>query len=200
MIKYLGTHNSGSFSKLVWWQKPFSWLLHLTSRCQTLSFEEQLQRNVRLFNLQITYYNKDWYFSHGLCIYSEKLYDAINMMVKYATKESPVYLQLFLDKNFILGQNVVEFQKLVDDLLDELKDTNIHIIYAYVEGSSDYLYNNKDIKINASEHYWSMGWARQNAETWMDYLPLPKRHAKKYNKEYIDKNVSEYLMLDYIEI
>jgi hypothetical protein len=51
MIKYLGTHNSGTSSKLVWWQRPLGWLLHLTSRCQTLSIEEQLKNNVRLFNL-----------------------------------------------------------------------------------------------------------------------------------------------------
>ena len=133
MIKYLGTHNSGTSSKLVWWQRPFAWIMHLTSRCQTLSIEEQLKRNVRLFNLQITRYKKEWVFSHGLCIYTEKLYDALNNMVKYATEESPVYFQLYLDKNFLLGQNKVEFRKLVDDLVDELKCTHVHMHYAYIE-------------------------------------------------------------------
>ena len=200
MIKYLGTHNSGTSSKLVWWQRPFAWILHLTSRCQTLSIEEQLKRNVRLFNLQITRYKKDWVFSHGMCIYTEKLYDALNMMVQYATEDSPVYFQLFLDKNFLLGQNKPEFRKLVDDLVDELKGTQVHMRYAYIEKGHEYPYNDLTIKLDESEHYWTASWAGANAESWLDYLPLPKRHAKKYNKKYKEENKRDYLMLDFIEI
>lgn len=200
MIKYLGTHNSGTSSKLVWWQRPFAWILHLTSRCQTLSIEEQLKRNVRLFNLQITRYKKEWIFSHGMCIYTEKLYDALNIMVQYATEDSPVYFQLFLDKNFLLGQNKPEFRKLVDYLVDELKGTHVHMRYAYIEKGHEYPYNDLSIKLDESEHYWTTSWANANAESWIDYLPLPKRHAKKYNKKYKEENKRDYLMLDFIEI
>ena len=200
MINYLGTHNSGTSSKLVWWQRPFSYLLHLSSRCQTLSIEEQLKNNVRLFNLQITYYKKEWVFSHGMCIYTEKFYDAINTMIKYATKKSPVYFQLFLDKNFLLGQNKEEFRNLVKNLLIYLKDTNVYMKFAFIEKSKEYPYNNSKINIKTSEHYWTMGWAKNNAKSWVDYLPLPKRHAKKYNKQYIEENKADYLMLDFIEI
>ena len=200
MIKYLGTHNSGTSSKLVWWQRPFAWILHLTSRCQTLSIEEQLKRNVRLFNLQITRYKKDWVFSHGMCIYTEKLYDALNVMVQYATEDSPVYFQLFLDKNFLLGQNKPEFRKLVDDLVDELKGTHVHMRYAYIEKGHEYPYNDLTIKLDESEHYWTKSWADANAESWIDYLPLPRRHAKRYNKKYKEENKRDYLMLDFIEI
>ena len=200
MIKYLGTHNSGTSSKLVWWQRPFAWLLHLTSRCQTLSIKDQLKNNVRLFNLQITYYRKEWVFSHGVCIYTGKLYDALSQMVKYATKESPVYFQLFLDKNFLLGQNKNGFKNLIGDLLCELLDTNVHMLYAYIEGTDEYPHRNGNIKINTSEHYWTQTWSKGNAKSWIDYLPLPKRHAKKYNKKYIEENKADYLMLDFIEI
>ena len=51
MIKYLGTHNFGTSSKLVWWQRPFGYLLNSTSQCQTLSIEEQLKNFVRVFNI-----------------------------------------------------------------------------------------------------------------------------------------------------
>ena len=40
MIKYLGTHNSGTYSNLVWWQRILNPILNLTSRCQTLSIED----------------------------------------------------------------------------------------------------------------------------------------------------------------
>ena len=200
MIKYLGTHNSGTSSKLVWWQRPFGYLLNLTSRCQTLSIEEQLKNNVRLFNLQVTFYNNECVFSHGLCIYTGKLLDAIESMKQYATKESPVYFQLFLDKNFLLGQNKEAFKKLVCDLLNDLRDTNVYMVYAYIEGSDEYPHRNGNIKINTSEHYWTTSWAKNNAKSWIDKLPLPKRHAKIYNDKYMEENKADYLMLDFIEI
>ena len=200
MIKYLGTHNSGTSSKLVWWQRPFGYLLNLTSRCQTLSIEDQLKNNVRLFNLQVTFYKNECVFSHGLCIYTGKVLDAIKKMKQYATKESPVYFQLFLDKNFLLGQNKEAFKKLVCDLLDDLRDTNVYMLYAYIEGSNEYPHRNGNIKINTSEHYWTTSWANANAKSWIDKLPLPKRHAKIYNDKYMEENKADYLMLDFIEI
>jgi hypothetical protein len=198
MVKYLGTHNSGTSSKLVWWQRPFSWLIHLTSRCQTLSIEEQLKNNVRLFNLQVTYYKGQWVFSHGMTIYTDRLLDAIETMEKYATPECPVYYQLFLDKNFLIGQNVCEFEKLVGHLL--ATSNNVKMRYAYVEGTNQYSYRNTKDSINCSEHYWTMSWAKSNSKSLIDYIPLPKRHAKKYNKQYIEENKADYLMLDFIEI
>ena len=200
MIKYLGTHNSGTSSKLVWWQRILTPILNATSSCQTLSIEDQLKNNVRLFNLQITYYRKEWVFSHGACIYTGKLYDAIYAMIKYATKESPVYFQLFLDKNFLLGQNKNEFKKLVTDLLDILQDTNVYMLYAYIEGTDEYPYKNSNINLSISEHYWTKSWAENNAKSWIDKLPLPKHHAKIYNNKYMDENTAHYLMLDFIEI
>lgn len=199
MIKYLGTHNSGTSSKLVWWQRPFGYLLNLTSRCQKLSIEDQLKNFVRIFNIQVTYYKNEWVFSHGICIYTGKLLDAIEKMKQYAIPESPVYFQLFLDKNFLLGQNKEEFRKMVKNLNNELKDTNVHMLYAYIEGTDEYPYRS-NIELNASEHYWTTSWAVANAKSWIDKIPLPKRHAKIYNDTYVEENKADYLMLDFIEI
>ena len=60
--------------------------------------------------------------------YTEKLLDAIETMEKYATPECPVYYQLFLDKNFLIGQNVCEFEKLVGHLLATSNNVKILII------------------------------------------------------------------------
>lgn len=198
MVKYLGTHNSGTSSKLIWWQKMFGPILHLTSRCQTLSIEEQLKNNVRFFNIQVTYYKGRWVFSHGLCIYTLTLDEALQLMEKYATSECPVYYQLRLDNNFFLKPKIKEFQKLVNKLLT--KRTNVKMRTAFIENANIYVYNNTKDDINIAEHYWSAGWANANAKSWLDKLPLPRRHAKKFNKKYIEENKADYLMLDFIEI
>ena len=111
-----GTHNSATGGKLIWWQRPFAWLLNTTSRCQNKSIEQQLRDGVKLFNLQITYYKGEWHFSHGLSIYEEKFIEALAKMRAVATKREPIYFQLYLDKNFFCGQNKEKFKKLVEDI------------------------------------------------------------------------------------
>jgi hypothetical protein len=58
----------------------------------------------------------------------------------------------------------------------------------------------KEPNLSLEEHYWSMGWAKVNAKSWIDYLPLPKRHAKKYNSKYKKECTKQYLMLDFYDI
>ena len=76
------------------------------------------------------------------------------------------------------------------------KKENVKLLFAWVEGTTDYPFINRT-KLDVSEHYWTTAWAKD--KPWVDKLPLPKRHAKKYNKEYIEYNSSEYLMLDFYE-
>lgn len=193
-----GTHNSGTGEKLVWWQRPFSFLLHLTSRCQSQTIDEQLKHGVKLFNFQITYYKNEWRFSHGLCIYDINVEDVLKKLKKFSKLNKPIYYQLHLDKNFLLGQNVEEFKKLVNRLK---KQSGAHMLYAFIEGTNEYIYNsNSDIELDISEHYWSSYWGKYYGKSIIDRLPLPKRHAKKYNKKYKEENEFEYLMLDFYEI
>ena len=88
---------------------------------------------------------------------------------------------------------------MVANLNNELKDTNVYMLYAYIEGTDEYPYRS-DIKLNASEHFWTILWAADNAKSWIDKIPLPKRHAKIYNEKYIEENQADYLMIDFIEI
>ena len=182
---FLGTHNSGTFANLVWWLRPFSFILNPLSKCQTKNIAEQLMSNVRLFNFQITKYKDDWYFSHGLCIYDYKVSDALQTLLVY---EIPVYIQFYLDKNFFLGQDKEAFKTYIDNLVDSLKDTNIYILNAWIEGTNEYPYKSK-IKLDISEKYWTI---KDGG------FPYPEYYAKKNNKKYLKENNSNYLMLDFV--
>lgn len=201
MIRYLGTHNSGTSGELVWWQKPLKYFLNKTSKCQNLSIQEQLDINVKLFNLQITKYNNEWVFSHGFCIYKEKLNDALELMSKYASKDHPIYYQLVLDKNFLRKQPKSEFKLYVIDLIKKYLNKNIIILSAKIEGESGYIYESHN-KINMSERYWTFGAALNDIHNFKDIfklLPNPKKYALKHNNKFINDNKSEYLMLDFVE-
>ena len=130
-----GTHNSGTSSKLVWWQRLFAPILHLTSRCQFRTISEQINDGVILFNFQICYYMKEWHFSHGLCIYKDKLFDALHMIQDELKKDESkkIYIQLSLDKNFLLGQNIDEYKKLVVLLLNEYHSDRLVFMSCIIE-------------------------------------------------------------------
>ena len=200
MIKYLGTHNSGTSYKLVWWQRLFTLPFQLVSQCQTRTIEQQLEDGIKWFNLQITYYNDEFVFSHGICIYDYKVNDVLMEMLKYSSKECPIYFTLSLDKNFLLGQNEDKYKEYVEFVKSFCKNhPTIKLLYAVIEGKNEFIYRSKN-SINCGEHYCTLNWSKLHAKSWIDKLPLPKRHAKIYNKQYIEENKFDYLMLDFYEI
>ena len=195
----LGTHNSGAGGRLVWWQRPFASLLHLTSRCQNRSIKEQLKDGVKLFNLQVTYYKGDWHFSHGLCIYEEKLTDALTAMKSVATSREPIYFQLYLDKNFLCGQRKEKFTQLVNDIKKHICNECLVMLSAWIEGSNCYPHKAK-AGIDKREHYWTATWGKVYGKSLLDRLPLPYRHASIYNSKYRKECCSKYLMLDFYNV
>lgn len=196
-----GTHNSGTSSKLVWWQRLFAPIMHLTSRCQSRSISEQISDGIVLFNFQVCYYRNDWHFSHGMCIYVDKLMDAIHMIQDELNKDvsKKIYIQLSLDKNFLIGQNIDEYKKLVDLLITEYDNDRLIFLSCIVE-KGEIIHISLKNGLNYTEHYWTLTWGKLNGESWLDKLPLPKRHAKKFNKGYIESCKKDVLMLDFYEI
>lgn len=195
----IGTHNSATGGKLIWWQRPFAWFLNLTSRCQKKSIAQQLRDGVRLFNLQVTRYNGNWHFSHGLCIYKEKLIETLAVMRATASKKDPIYFQLYLDKNFFCRQEREKFIKLVEDIKNYYCASHFVMLQAWIEGSGEYPHKSRK-RIDISEHYWTRDWGKKFGKSIIDKIPLPLRHAKLFNKEYKANCCSNYLMLDFYEI
>ena len=200
-----GTHNSGTSSSLVWWLRPFGYLLNLTSRCQSRSIDEQLEDGVVLFNFQVCYYKDDWHFSHGLCIYDGLLFDAIRDIIIHLhnckDNNKKIYIQLSLDKNFLVGQNIDRYKELVEYIINDLHNERLVILWCVIEGSGEYLYFNKSHGLSYNEKYWLNGFNIEGyKKSLLDYLPLPKYHAKKFNNRYVSECKQSVLMLDYYEV
>lgn len=199
-----GTHNSATGGELLWWLKPIKWVINPTSKCQNKTIAQQLADGVRLFNLQVTYIGGKWRFSHGLALYKEDVFETLAMMKDCATKKKPIYFQLYLDKCFWCKQDVEEFEFLVAGIKNELSDSYFIMLYADVEGAKYSPYHSGK-RLNSVEHYWTKSWSKCAGRGWLDKLPLPKYHAKKYNMGY-KKNCSEewhrnaFLMLDFYEV
>ena len=197
---YLGTHNSATGGKLVWWLRPFAWLFNITSRCQDRTIEQQLKDGVRLFNLQVCRYRGEWRISHGLCIYEEKLFDILGQLKLYSSVVNErIVFQLYLDKNFFVSQKEEEFIRLVGDVKRNYCYPKLIMQTAWIEGTDKYPHKT-GYKLSIEEHYWTKTWAFRKVRPWLDRLPLPRYHAKKYNATYKSGCKGDYLMLDFYEL
>ena len=194
-----GTHNSATGGHLVWWLKPLAWVINPTSKCQDRTIQEQLKDDVRLFNLQVAYIGGKWRFSHGLALYKEDVMLIIRQLRAWATRHEPIYFQLYLDKCFWCKQNIEEFEKLINHINDTLCCECFCMLPPWVEGT-DITYKGSPGTLGWEERYWTRSWAKENAQNWVDYLPLPKRYAKRWNATYKVNCKREYLMLDYYEL
>ena len=196
----LGTHNSATGGELLTWLKPLAWVINPTSKCQDRTIAQQLADGVKVFNLQVAYVKGKWRFTHGLAIYKEDVFNTLRLIDSYATKDKPIYVQLYLDKCFWCKQDVEEFEFLVANIKNELCNTYFIMLSAWVEGTNYYPHKS-DCNISLEEHYWTMGWVKSTKpKCLIDKIPLPRYHAMKHNKAYKENCKKEYLMLDYYEL
>jgi hypothetical protein len=194
-----GTHNSATGGRLLWWLRPLAWVINPTSKCQDRTIQEQLIDGVKVFNLQVAYIGGKWRFTHGLAVYKEDVLQTIEAMWSRASKKYPIYIQLYLDRCFWCKQDIEEFEKLIEYIKHTFCDDSFVILSAWVEGTDYYPYTS-DKGISMEEHYWTLGWVKSTKpKCLLDKLPLPKYHARKYNKTYKENNKAKYLMLDYYE-
>lgn len=194
----LGTHNSATGGKLLWWQKIFAWIINPTSKCQDRTIQEQLSDGVKVFNLQVAKVADKWRFTHGLAIYKEDLFDTLQLMKLNASVREPIYFQLYNDRCFWSKRSIEEFMQLVNYIKTNYCNSYFIMTVAWFEGSDIYKVTS-NCNLQMEEHYWTMGWAKLYAKSWIDYIPLPKRHAKKYNQKYKTECKKDYLMLDFYE-
>jgi hypothetical protein len=194
-----GTHNSATGGRLVWWLRPLAWVINPTSKCQSKTIDEQLEDGVKLFNLQISYVHGKWRFSHGLAVYEEDVFETLAMMKACAKPKEPIYFQLYLDNCLWAVNSDKAFEELVKQVKEAFCCPYFVMLSAWIEGTKEYPHKS-DSKLKWEERYWSATWARINATSLLDKLPLPKYHAKKYNARYKAECNKDYLMLDFYEI
>lgn len=196
-----GTHNSATGGKLVWWLRPIGGVINLTSKCQDKTITGQLADGVKLFNLQVAYINGKWRFTHGLAIYKEDVIETIAKMKACATKEEPIYFQLYLDKCFWCKQDEIKFIELIAQIRCEFLNNELMMFDPLIEGSDEHFrMGNVFENISLEEHYWTLAWGKMYGKSWIDRLPLPKRHARLHNAKYKKNCKTEYLMLDFYDI
>lgn len=192
----LATHNSATGGKLLWWLRPLVWVINPTSKCQSRSIAQQLADGVKVFNLQVAYVNGKWRFTHGLAVYEDDVFDTLALMRLCASVKEPIYFQLYLDKCIWATNSETAFAGLVANIKKQFCCQYFVMLSAWVEGTDKYPHKS-EINIPMEEHYWTLGWAKLNANKWVDKLPLPKYHAKKYNAKYKRECKKDYLMLDF---
>lgn len=194
----IGTHNSATGERLCRWLRPFAWVVNPFSKCQERNIAEQLADGVRVFNLQIASIGGKWRFTHGAAVYEGDVHATLELMESFAGTDEPIYFQLYLDRCLWAASAQRAFVELVEEIRKELCSDRFIMLSAWIEGTDIYPYRSGE-RISLEEHYWSMTWAKSRKRP-LDYIPLPKRHARLYNGKYRVDCRCEYLMLDYYNL
>lgn len=195
----LGTHNSCTYAKAIWWLRPLQWLMNPFSKCQSRTIDEQLEDGVRFFNLQITFYKNDWYFSHGSLIYNLKFWDVLDKLLRKARRNRPIYIQVYYDDNFFIKKNLERWEHLKKMIEAECEGYYVKVQRFWNENGETY--PEALIDINYVEKYWGWYWIKKSKiHKWYEKLPIPYLHARKYNKIYKQDTEHNFVMLDFYHL
>ena len=208
-MKY-GTHNSLTYAKLVWWQRPFSWLINPFCRCQDKDITAQVLSDVVAFDIQVALYKDEWKVSHGIAWYDVDVIDMLKYLNKLADfNYTPYCIRIGLDRHFFRtkkkrGEERIRFDEVIDFVMVTLK--NLRPLGVYVE-YPQYKILEEFYQTDMEQRYWSLSFAREKAKQtrgiwkYLYYLPIPLLWAKKYRNEWEAKAIldnKKIFMTDFI--
>lgn len=207
-MKY-GTHNSLTYAKLVWWQRPFGWLINPFCRCQDKDITAQVKSDVVAFDIQVALYKDEWKVSHGIAWYDVDVIDMLKYLNKLADfNYTPYCIRIGLDHHFFRtkkkrNKEREEFERFID-FLHTLR--YLFFVEVYVE-YSEYKVLEEFSPTDIEQRYWSLSFAKEKAKQtrgiwkYLYYLPIPRLWAKKYRNEWEAKAIldnKKIFMTDFI--
>ena len=207
-MKY-GTHNSLTYAKLVWWQRPFGWLINPFCRCQDKDITAQVLSDVVAFDIQVALYKDEWKVSHGIAWYDVDVIDMLKYLNKLADfNYIPYCIRIGLDHHFFRtkkkrNKEREEFEKFID-FLHTLR--HLFFVEVYVE-YPEYKVFEEFSQTDMEQKYWSLSFAREKAKQtrgiwkYLYYLSIPRLWAKKYRNEWEAKAIldnKKIFMTDFI--
>ena len=206
-MKY-GTHNSLTYAKLVWWQRPFGWLINPFCRCQDKDITAQVKSGVVAFDIQIALYKDVWKASHGIAWYDVDVIPMLKYLNKLACCLNTRFsIRIGLDRHLFRtkkkrGEERIRF----DEVIDLVTLKNLRPLGVYVE-YPEYKILEEFYQTDMEQRYWSLSFAREKAKQtrgiwkYIYYLPIPILWAKKYRNEWEAKAIldnKKIFMTDFI--
>ena len=208
-MKY-GTHNSLTYAKLVWWQRPFAWLINPFCRCQDKDITAQVKSGVVAFDIQIALYKDVWKASHGIAWYDVDVIPMLKYLNKLACCLNTRFsIRIGLDRHLFRtkkkrGEERIRFDEVIDFVMVTLK--NLRPLGVYVEYSECKALEEFQQRY-MEQRYWSLSFAKEKAKQtrgiwkYLYYLPIPLLWAKKYRNEWEAKAIldnKKIFMTDFI--
>lgn len=183
----LGSHNSLSFCKPVWYMIPFRFL----AQCQNKTISEQYDLGVKMFDFRLKKSNNKWYIAHGIMKFCDisKLRQTLSYL---DTLQDKIYVRFVLEYNSA-PKNAESLTNEFTDLVEGLMDvySNLHLTEVRTKWDWKALY--KDSKFTMEDCYSSV-----KGNNFISKL-LIKTWAKKHNKEVLEKGTKKKcLMIDYV--
>lgn len=196
----LGSHDTMTYLQPQWWMVPLKW----TCRCQSLSYQEQYNKGVRVFDLRIKFTDGGKpYFAHGLARYDINVYTVLHDLNILSTETDPIWVKVSYEARHNRHCNLFrDFCKRITEIYSNLSffgGTYIHptkkchgTVYDFNTSGPEPLHGkhaswNEDLENRAPTGYY------------IDDI-IPVLYAKLNNKKNIDKFSGQncFLMIDFV--
>lgn len=205
---YYGTHNSLTYAKLIWWQRPFSWLINPFCRCQNKSLKCQILGGIRYFDIQIAMRKGKWMVSHGIAWYNAgEIKDLLGIINYYANiTNNPIYVAIGLDKHYFQSkENRKRQEEKIRQFYHEIQDLYKKIIFYKLYSEGITLECDTPIR-QFTERYWSLAWAKMKVSQkkritkWLFFLPIPKLWSFLYFEDWEQEAIGYHncLITDFV--
>lgn len=212
----LGTHNSMTYQKPSGdWKKITMWPF---AKCQSLTYEQQYDFGVRLFDLRIRFINNIPYFAHGELEFCGV--DA-NTVIDFLNKKGDCAVILALENNAAIGNTQDEqFQIFCKECLEKYPNVTFTGGWAKYPGNHPTIYKFEGSGVSRDEKYKvfselnsALDEAKQTGKGDFnklkkgvkEFMQLPEGFAKQDNsgywKDWLDNSSKEntILMLDFVQ-
>lgn len=189
MLK-IGTHNSATGEKGVWWCKLFTPF----ARTQSKRICEQWLYGCTMFDIRVKKLNGVWHCAHGLW-YSRRLANDILYELNTIAKTSikPIYVSVTYEGGLSGNEDFAEFCKYIERAFTDVKFTYFAVKYGKDSNGVKVKY---DIVKKINPVGGTQGFLALDGHSWHTYLPIPWLWNKLYGVHVFDNE--RYNIVDFL--
>lgn len=188
----LASHNSLTYFKPQWWVRIFNFI----PKCQEFNLIKQYNIGVRYFDFRFKYIKGEFKAVHGLAIYKMKeaeLFELLDKLNSLVTQ----------DQNIVNIRLVFEYKRISYDeeyinYIQKLKSKfkNIYFSYGYKTNKKNWI-PIENCKIVEDPPQIDCHWQlKKDGLGWPSFWA--RRHNSKIRKLYKDKEIKEYIVMDFV--
>ncbi|MDR0835246.1 MAG: hypothetical protein LBN11_01525 [Tannerella sp.] len=190
-----GTHHSLSYVRPAWYWRPVSWM----AQYQDLTLREQIEYGVSYFDIRLRFKKNKVISGHGFIDYNIDVLDVLQTLDSITSR--PIYVRILYESRPLSKNPPMEqLAAFIDSL--EAAYPRLIFLYSYLKSPYTRIKSGAAVPVQILHPYYKnygakSGWQKLKGLR----LPLPKRAARRNNREYwMAVDSAKINVFDFVEI